>query len=188
MHVNLSSLAETARMIERLGELDRPALLDDIGMLVETQTKTRIRDEKQSPDGTAWEPLSAAYAERKAERKGAVGLLEFDGNLYRSIQYVRDRDSVEVGSNIAYAGIHNFGGTVKKPERPHTLYFRQERDGSVGSQFVKAKKSNFAQDVTIGAHSFEMPARQYLGLSSQNEADVNDLVLGFLRRHVEHLQ
>lgn len=188
MQINLSTLGEAAKMMQRLGELDKPEFLGAIGMLVENQTKTRIRDEKQAPDGTPWEPLSDAYAASKAERKGSVGILEFDGNLYRSIQYFVDGDSVEIGSNEAYAAIHNYGGVVKKPERSHTLYFRQDRDGTVGNQFVSKRKSNFAQDVSIGAHAFEMPARQYMGLSTQNEADINDLALQLLQQHVRQLQ
>ncbi len=174
-------------MMHRLGELDKPALLDDIGHAVANMTRTRIRDEKRAPDGTPWEPLSRRYAEWKADVKGSAGILEFDAGLYDSIEHSIDGDSVEVGSNKAYAAIHNFGGEIKKPERASTLYFRQGKDGSVGNKFVTKHKSNFAQDVAIGAHSFEMPARQYLGLSPQNEGDINDLVLGFLHNHVEQL-
>lgn len=187
MRVDLSGLGEITRTMQRLGDIDRPALLDAIGFTVENQTKNRILLEKHAPDGAAWAPLSPRYAKAKAERKGSVGMLEFDGHLYRSLQHDVQGDSVHVGSNLAYAAIHQFGGEIKREARTAQLYFKQGRDGSVGNRFVSQRQANFVQDVSIGAHSTQVPARPYLGFSSQNEDEINDVAVRFLRRHVEAL-
>ncbi len=54
---------------------------------------------------------------------------------------------------------HEFGAEVKKEARDATVYFKKNKDGSVGNLFVKKDKSDFAQDVNIGAHTFKIPAR-----------------------------
>ncbi|MOA52538.1 hypothetical protein D3C78_1758480 [compost metagenome] len=45
---------------------------------------------------------------------------------------------------------------------------------------MKKSRSNFAQWVTIGAYSIQMPERPFLGLSTDDEQDILDLVSNFL--------
>jgi phage virion morphogenesis protein len=115
-------------------------LLDIVGSEVESQTRRRLGEEKQSPDGEAWASWSPAYA---ARRPGKGGLLELEGHLLDSVTYNVERDEVQVGSNLAYAGVHQKGS----------------KDG-------------------------DTPARAYLGLSTENAADVQALVLDFIEREM----
>ena len=110
-------LAEAA-----LDSNDRQRLLQDIGKLVEDQTRERFIS-KESPDGDSWKALAEktrAYYTRIG--KNPMSLLVFDGYLRDSITREAQVDawSVLVGSNREYAAVHQFGnkkGTI--PARPY---------------------------------------------------------------------
>ena len=181
-----SQVENVARAMHAIENLNKHELLDELGAEVESQVRRRIHDEKHSPEGIPWPAWSPAYAKT---RHGNQSLLQGDGGLLDSIQYVVSGGEVEIGSNLPYAAIHNEGGKIKRKERASTVHFHQDsRTGEVGNRFVKKSKSNFAQDVTIGAHEIEMPQRQYLGFSAENEGDLQHVVEDFLRRQLSHLQ
>lgn len=80
----------------------------------------------------------------------------FEGSTYSG-------ETAPAGTPVAMIGaIHEFGGSVDVPERQQTLYFKQNKDGSVKNKFTKAERSNFAQDVTVKAHTIDIPARSFL--------------------------
>ena len=142
MEVNVRELARLQVRIGRLGNLPKRQLLDAIGQEVEGQTRRRISEEKTAPDGKSWKDWSPKYART---RHGGHSLLEGEGYLLDSIQYQINPDAVEVGSNLVYAAIHQFGG----------------------------------DEVGIN-----IPARPYLGLSPDNEADIVAVVEDFLDQHL----
>ena len=67
-----------------------------------------------------------------------------------------------VGTNVEYAGIHEYGGIIKAQERIQKMYYKIGRDGTVGSRFVKKSKSNFVQEKKRKAHDIHMPERSFL--------------------------
>lgn len=104
--------------INRMIHLDKRGLLDVVGTEVESQFRRRIADEKTSPDGTPWQAWSDAYART---RHAGQSLLQSEGHLLDSMTHVvmLDGSSVDVGSNMIYAAIQNFGGAkVGKPGLP----------------------------------------------------------------------
>ena len=112
------------RLNRRISELaagltDFRPLLEAIGAEVESQTRRRISEEKASPDGTPWQPWSEAYGET---RHGGHSLLEGEGDLLDSIQYVVEGDRVEIGSNLIYAAIHQHGGDEVGIPIPARIY------------------------------------------------------------------
>ena len=116
-----------------------------VGAEAETQTHRRLRDEKSDPDGNAWESWSDDYA---LTRHGGNSLLMGEGDLDDSIQFIVGIEQVEIGSNLPYAAIHNFGG----------------------------------EEVGIN-----IPARQYLGFSDENEMDLLAVVDDFLADELKAL-
>jgi phage virion morphogenesis protein len=99
-----------ARM-NRLGRVKKREILDIIGAQVESQTRRRIQDEKDSPAVVAWPAWSDRYAKRRPAGKS---LLMNEDRLLDTLTYLMvDQDSVEVGSNMIYAATHQFGD----PER-----------------------------------------------------------------------
>ena len=69
----------------------------------------------------------------------------------------------EDGTPVAtIAALNEFGGTLKIPERQQDLHFRlNEKTGNIKPRFVKRSKSNFAQTVTIPAHTVTVPPRPF---------------------------
>jgi phage virion morphogenesis protein len=138
LQVDTRGIERLALRIGKLASAQRGELLDAIGFEVENQTRRRIADEKRAPDGTPWPDWSPRYAQT---RHGGHSMLQGEDDLLDSIQYLVRGDQVEVGSNLVYAAIHQFGGA------------------EVG---------------------MPIPARPYLGLGPENDADLLAVVEDYL--------
>ena len=90
-----------------------------VGMYVQKQTIKERFDKEQSPDGTAWKPLSLARVKQRMKRhkSGNIKILQDVGELRRSVQYEAGQTYVRIGSNLKYARIHQFGGTIHFKKR-----------------------------------------------------------------------
>jgi len=162
------------RLAER-GANMKPAF-QSIGESMLISTEDRFRAERD-PNGNPWEPLSDKYARRKKGPK----ILTQRNRLRNSIIYRASNDQVAWGTNVIYAAIHQFGGTIEHAARSQQAYFKQnKRTGEVGNRFVKKARSNFSQWVTIGAYSTTMPARPYLGISDDDKRHI----VRILREHL----
>lgn len=68
--------------------------------------------------------------------------------------------------DLPYAKIHNEGGTINKSATSRAMNFKVNmRTGR--SKFSTEKRANFQQDVNIGAHSINMPKRQFVGQTAE---------------------
>lgn len=110
-----------------------------------------------SPDGAAWVGLYPAY--RPIKRNSRI--LTESGRLRGSINDQAGNDYVRVGTNVIYAGVHQFGATIRPKNGSH-LYFM------LATGLVPAKS------VTI-------PARPYLGISDDDRDMIAETVFRFLR-------
>lgn len=150
LNINMSQIKRLGARIQALGNIDRSELLEGLAAEVESQTRRRLSDEKTAPDGTPWAAWTDDYA---ATRHGGHSLLESSGALIDSIESVASDDSVEIGSNLIYAAIHNLGGTEDMAPAPAGI-----------------------------------TARQYLGFSDDNLADLQFVVDDFIDAAIqEHL-
>ena len=129
----------------------------------------------------AWMGWSPAYAKKRAGGQ----ILQLSGRLAASIVSESDNDSASVGSNVAYAAIHQFGGEIKRKARNQDMHFRQKKNGEVGNRFVKKSKSNFVQTTTVGAHTIKMPARPFLHLTEQDVEAMETTGLDYFRRVID---
>lgn len=136
------------QFLKKMAKVTDPArrtdLFDHFGYYLLSSTQQRFIDQV-GPDGRKWKPSA------RAKQQGG-STLRNSGMLFSSLTYQAAADSVVVGSNKIYAGIHQLGGTIR-PKSAKKLAFR------VGSGFV------FVDKVT-------MPARPYLGV---NDADREEL-------------
>ena len=130
MEIVGDDLAEAIATIEGIANAPKHELLDNLGRLVQEQTRRRIAEEKSAPDGSAW-PKS----------RNNPDTLVLSGALQRSIDYAAGPDQVEVGSGLIYAGVHQDGMTIK-PKNARALAFM------VGNELV------YAQSVTIPQRQF----------------------------------
>jgi len=159
---------EKLAAIQARAENMRPVWAE-VGQII-LESIQRNFQQRRAPDGTPWQPVSAAYARWKSSKGKSPGnILNLNGLLQNSIHTTVASDSVTIGTNVPYAAIHQFGGEIKKKERKSTVYFhRNERTGEVGRKFVEKSKSNFAQDVAIGEHTITMPKRPFLGARQED--------------------
>ncbi len=138
---------------------------------------TRERAQKQiSPDGEPWAALSPRYKAWKDKKRPGLPILRLDFHMMgdRFTFQVGDQE-LQVGTNAKYGAIHQFGGDIEHEARTTEVYFRRDRDGSVGNRFVKKSRSNFAQPAFVPAYTVTMPARPWLGLSTADEAQVLEI-------------
>jgi phage virion morphogenesis protein len=147
-------------------------MLEDIGEYLLRSTRDRGAQQK-APDGTPWAPLSPRYKRFKDRKRPGVPKLKFDFHMLgdQFSQQVAG-DTLLVGTNAKYGAIHQFGGDIDRPARSTEVFFKRERDGTVGNRFVSRRKSNFAQRATLPAYKITMTARPWLGLSREDETEV----------------
>jgi phage gpG-like protein len=120
-----------------------------------------------APDGTAWKK-----SRRVIESGGQT--LRDKGILRNSFSYVATGNSVTIGTNVIYAAIHHFGGTIRHPG---------------GTRFVLVDgEARFVSNSFMGPvhgltkpHPIPMPARPILGAS---KSDIEGL-LKSLQGHIE---
>lgn len=129
------------------------ALMESVGDALVSGTMKRF-DEKKDPKGKPWKPS------RRALEDGGETLTN-KGRLRDSIDYAATSDKVMVGSNLAYARIHQKGGSIK-PKNGKSLKFKGLNGENV-----------FVKEVTI-------PARPYLGVSKEDMEEVKSTMADFL--------
>jgi len=168
---DLSAIEQLNARIAALADVDRRKLLGRIGAVVEEQTRERLKRDKSSPDGAAWAPWSERH---EKGRHGGHSLLSGGGELYDSLTHEVSANSVEVGSNLIYARIHQEGSGEESVQVPaHQRRIKQ----------AFGRKLPFPVWVNVGAYAFlqNIPARPYLGLSADNEAELEAEIEDFFK-------
>ena len=133
---------------------DLTPLMRDIGEHLLNTTRERFVTQT-APDGTPWAPLSESTKRRKKRNRDKI--LTRDGFLRGNLAYRADATSVVVGSPSIYAGTHQFGAY----------------EGSFGYAFGGIP-------IPFG----DIPARPFLGLSDDDEAEITALVTDYLTKQL----
>lgn len=142
-----------ARMARAAADLT-PAM-DRIGAEIEASIETRFK-RGEGPGREAWRP-----SRRVLERGGQT--LRDSGRLADSIVRRVGPRQVEVGTNVIYAAIHQFGGTIR-PKRAARLAFTAPDGGAV-----------FARQVTI-------PARPFMGIDADDVSVIAETLTAYFER------
>jgi phage virion morphogenesis protein len=161
-------------------------MMRDIAGYLLFSTQRRFETET-GPDGKKWQALKPRTAAARAGRKvrGSAHILRQSTRLYQSLTSASDATSAQVGTNVEYAGIHQFGGVIAKQARQGRVTFKKIR-GKRGVRFVKTgTKEATVQDVSIGAHSITMPARPYLGVNADDQAEIEQIAIEAIRREAD---
>lgn len=95
-------------------------------------------------------------------------ILQKTGRLRNSITEASDNDSARVGTNVAYAAIHNFGGQTAA----HMIYPRHKKAlaWATGAYPVKSVKHPGSR----------IPARPFMQLTPQDEHELVETVSDYL--------
>jgi phage virion morphogenesis protein len=145
--IGLENLQAGLQRMAALGERPRP-IWDAIGNYGENSTRLRFK-RQQDPDGKAWLPSIRAQA------SGPGRTLIHKARLLRSITHRASNSGTSWGTNVIYAGIHQFGGTIKA-KGGGALRFRIPGGGFATVKAVK------------------MPQRAFVGV---NAADAKEMLL-----------
>ena len=155
---------------------DLKPVMDEIGSSLVASTIDRFERETD-PDGKPWKPS------RRAQREGGQTLTD-KGRLRASITHRADRDGVDVGTNVVYAAIHQFGGTVKRQARRQTLAFNKKGGGFASRKSTRRRRAGFVAIAfaEIGAHEVDMPARPFLGVNEADRVSILNIVSRAIER------
>jgi phage gpG-like protein len=159
--------AETRDAIgHMLGLLRDPTpALDDIGDYLIVSTKGRFAS-GIAPSGEMWEANTPLTLARKKDPRPLHGE---SGRLGREILKFVGQAEVEVGSNLIYAGVQQFGAKMGEFGRYSQLSRRE-----------KFKEGDFRRNAgTVKGFPIpwsDIPARPFLGLSAEDERAVLDIV------------
>jgi phage virion morphogenesis protein len=161
---------------------DLQPLFERIGAQMVQNTSMRFEAES-GPGGRKWQKLAKSTLASKAPD---TRILRRRGFLSHSLTFNTLTDSVEWGSGVKYAAIHQLGGTIEHPARQGSAMFRRAKEGAftkadgsrVGSRWRFARKRskakrNIRQDFEVPAYTITIPARPYLGI---DEADSQEIV------------
>ncbi|KNY13615.1 phage virion morphogeneis protein [Shinella sp. SUS2] len=146
------------QQLERVMDNTTPVMAD-IGKGLVASTHMRFVTQTD-PDGAAWRALNTDYAATKRNTR----ILTESGRLRDSINSRAGATEVRVGTNVPYAAIHQFGGTIKPKSASHLRFF-------IG-------------DALVTVASVTLPARPFLGISSDDETMIAETIFDFLERYV----
>ncbi len=147
-------LAALAQVEDALDDLT--VLFDGIGRALVNSAVERIIQTNTGPDGAAWEP-----SQRVKDHGGKT--LHDTGELSRSITHLAGPDRVVVGTNRPYARAMQVGAE------------RGEFGAAIGRTTPTAQRP-WSQDYFTPLPWGDIPARPYLGISSDDLATIGDLV------------
>ena len=121
----------------------------------------------KGPGGLPWKP-----SQRALDGQGQT--LVHSGRLRQSFTRVATADSVEVGTNVVYAAVHQFGDViVQHPYTRLNVQFTTLESGM--RRFVKkGTKGASTQHSTFGERRITMPPRPFLGIDAEDEAMILD--------------
>ncbi len=128
LHVDLSTLDRLAARIKRISHTSPRKLLEDAGAVLESSARRRIDSEKRGPGGDPWPQWSPGYAK---SRHGGQSLLSSGGDLLDSLRQDLQATGLEVGSDLPYAALHQFGGAevgMATPARPYLGISTQDEE------------------------------------------------------------
>lgn len=122
-------------------------------------------------------------------------ILQDTSRLVSSITPHSDATSAAVGTNVKYAAIHQFGGDIKRNAYSRKVRHRTDRDGNLlrtgkfgGKGLIFAKDSHkrvITRWFEVGAHTINIPARPFLGLSDSGCERIVQAVNDYLRNAIK---
>lgn len=136
--------------LRKLAAFDRQGINETIAQQLRTSTRLRFRQQKD-PEGKAWKPS------RRVLESGGVTLTQ-SARLRNSIRSRADSSSAEVGTNVIYAGRHQFGD-----KRPITIKAKTSKGlrFKIGGRWITKKQVKV-----------QIPARPFLGISLDDQDEI----------------
>lgn len=180
--------APALAILGQLGALmsDLTPVMQDIGAGMVSRIITDRFEQGRGPGGLPWKPS------QRALREGGKTLVD-RARLLQSISFNATPRSVEVGSNVVYAAIHQFGGAINQRAYARKVAFRRVKSKNAAGETItrslfarmrgaKTHKRVTTQAVEFPARSISMPARPFLGFDDADRDDVTAIITQQLLR------
>ena len=158
-------------------------LPDAIGLMAKQHFQSNFT--RQGFDDSKWKEVKRHTTGKGVDKTRAI-LSGRTGRLKKSIHVDKATwNKVVIATDrLAYAQIHNEGGTINKKESTKVLHFRsvemdynkKTKTHGQGTKFSSAKRAHYSQKVSIGAHEIVIPKRQFMGDSPVLIARINKLI------------
>lgn len=172
LQISVKDDLQVVRAVEqRLHDL-RPVL-----RLLGTMARTAIvRNFEVGGRPTRWK------ISKRVEKSGGQTLVK-SARLKDSIAGAQpqvDDTSVMLGTTVAYAAIHNFGGVIKRRARSQTLAFG--KGGFISRKFAGRRKTGATKIAIaeIGAHEIHMPRREFMVLQDADLINMKNEIVRYL--------
>ncbi|MGS1019194.1 phage virion morphogenesis protein [Burkholderia glumae] len=163
--------------------------------LVSEEMMGAVEENFEQQGRPKWLGLSRKTLKRRREAAGAGKILQRTGRLASSVSQSHDATSARVGTNVVYAAIHQFGGTIQRHPMSGYVRLRKGRDGMLLRQAnhprlaVFAKNSHKLAKVVKWTRStgwtIKIPARPFLVLTESDSVKIETEVTAFLRRLID---
>lgn len=145
-------LDELLARVDQISGIDKAGIMQAIAEDLRTSTVERFAS-VQSPEGAKWKPsIRAAEKGGKTLTKSSV--------LKNSINVKADSTGAAVGTNTIYAATHQFGAerTIRAKNGKYLRF-------TVGGRWV-----------CVPSVRVRIPARPFLGISSDDEAEIREIL------------
>ena len=170
----LNTTAITAALAGLAATLsDMSPVMNEIGAHLRDTTEDRFKT-GTGPDGSAWaprSPVTLARYEREGKKPGPHPLT-LTGAMSNSIFHSYGSTFAEVSSNAIQAAVMQFGAA----------------QGSFGAAMGRTRPSEKrpkSQDYFVTLPWGDIPARPFIGISDEDEANVLDIIAEALARSLE---
>jgi len=148
--------------------------LESIGNAIENRTKLNFRD-GQDPYGVKWQAKKNGEA---SHLKGRTG------HLSDSITHVVNQYLVSIGTNVPYAAIHQFGGTIAARNQTNA----HSKSGRFMSREAAGKRKTAVRVSFSKIGQGKMPARPFLPDASKGlPDDYSRIILDDINRYLSKL-
>lgn len=133
-----------------------------------------VEDNFESQGRPAWQELHPGTIEGRRKSGTWPGqILQRSGQLAASITPYHDDSQAVVGTNVAYAAIHQFGGQTK----PHVIKPRYKRALAFGGVIVRQ----------VQHPGSKIPARPFLVLTPEDGQDLVEEAQDYLREQINRM-
>lgn len=118
---------------------------------------------------------------KRVLKSGGKTLVDL-GILRSSFEIRSDDTSASVSTNIAYAPIHNFGGSINRKPREGVLFFKKFKSGKRKGRtlFSKEGKALFGKKISFSGHSVTMPQREFMMVQEEDWSEMTNKLASYI--------
>lgn len=142
-----------------------------------------------------WLGLKPSTVKRRRGEANSEKILTRSGHLASSFAKIHDATMARISTNVVYAAIHQFGGSIQRHPMSGFVRLRKDRNGMLlrqadhphlavfaksGHKRVKTVKWTRTQGWTI-----KIPARPFLVLTESDNVEIETDVSAYLRRLID---